>query len=83
MDKKNKTPEILLRALRQYSHNNGKGLLAGFDYNETVKIVQELSKKVDTLEKAIKSIIETWDENDGFIMDSDDIHKILKKLIQK
>ncbi len=34
-----KTPEILLPALRQYRHNDGSGLLAGFDHDETSKLV--------------------------------------------
>ena len=37
-----KTPDILLTALRQYQHNDCSGLLAGFDYEETIKIVLHL-----------------------------------------
>jgi len=33
-----KTPEILLPALRQYQHNDGSGLLAGFDHDETSRL---------------------------------------------
>jgi len=39
---KRKTPDILLPALRQYQHNDCSGLVAGFDYDETVKIVSLL-----------------------------------------
>ena len=41
---KQKTPDILLSALRQYQHNDCSGLVAGFDYDETVKIVSALQK---------------------------------------
>jgi len=34
-----KTPEILAPALRQYQHNDCSGLVVGFDYDETVKIL--------------------------------------------
>ena len=40
----NPTPDILLPALRQYQHNDCSGLLAGFDYDETVKIVESLKE---------------------------------------
>lgn len=36
----NKTPEILISALRQYQHNNPDGeLIPGFDYDEACKTV--------------------------------------------
>ena len=40
------TPEILIPALRQYQHNNCSGLIAGFDYDETIEIVNELNEIV-------------------------------------
>lgn len=40
-----KTPDILLTALRQYQHNDCSGLLAGFEYKETIKIVLSLLAK--------------------------------------
>ena len=40
-----KIPDILLPALRQYQHNDCSGLLAGFDYDETVKIVTSLQRQ--------------------------------------
>jgi hypothetical protein len=43
-----KTPEILEPALRQYQHNDCSGFIAGFDHNETSKIV-------NIMEKALKA----------------------------
>ncbi len=40
------TPEILLPASRQYCHNNGRGLMAGYDKKETDKIVSSLLQKI-------------------------------------
>jgi len=39
-----KTPDILLPALRQYQHNDCSGLLAGFDHDETCKLVTVMAK---------------------------------------
>ncbi len=39
-----KTPEILLPALRQYQHNDYSGLLAGFDYDEIIKIMNTVAE---------------------------------------
>ena len=39
--------------MRQYQHNDCSGLLAGFDYDETVRIVNDLRKKIDELEKQL------------------------------
>ena len=41
-----KTPDVLLTALRQYQHNDCSGLLAAFDYDETIEIVNELNEMV-------------------------------------
>lgn len=38
------TPEILYPALRQYRHNDGSGLLAGFDYKDTIELVNLMQK---------------------------------------
>ena len=40
------TPKILIQALRQYQHNDCSGLLAGFDYDDTVRIVSELESVI-------------------------------------
>ena len=40
------TPKILIQALRQYQHNDCSGFLAGFDYDETIRIVSGLQKRV-------------------------------------
>ena len=37
---------LLIPALRQYQHNDCSGLLAGYDYNETQKIVSVLLLKL-------------------------------------
>jgi hypothetical protein len=42
--------ETLLEASRQYCHNNGVGLLAGYDRTETERIVQGLLNKIKELE---------------------------------
>lgn len=36
-----KTPKMLWTALRQYQHNDCSGLLAGFDFNEIIRILAE------------------------------------------
>ena len=48
-----KTPSILIPALRQYQHNDCSGLLAGFDYDETIKIVSQLR---DAVLEAVKAL---------------------------
>ncbi len=42
--RESETPEILRSALRQYQHNDCSGLLAGFDYEETSKLVKLMEK---------------------------------------
>lgn len=56
MTHKLKTCEILLPSLRQYQHNDCSGLLAGFEYDETVRIVSLLQKKIKEQESEIKSL---------------------------
>ena len=55
MVRKRKTPEILHNAVRQYSHNDCSGLVAGFDYNETIKIVSLMQKALDAQSKLLVS----------------------------
>ena len=38
------TPIILHGALRQYKHNTGEGLLAGFDHDETASLFVLMEK---------------------------------------
>ncbi len=40
---------ILLPALRQYMHNDGSGLLAGYEYERTQQIVAELREECEHL----------------------------------
>lgn len=54
MENELKTPEILLPALRQYQHNDCSGLLAGFDYDETVKAVAMLNKDIMVLKGKLR-----------------------------
>lgn len=44
-----KVPENLLPALRQYQHNDCSGLLAGFDYDETIATVNALNSEIERL----------------------------------
>ena len=51
------TPDILVPALRQYSHNDNSGLLIGFDYDEIVKIFQKLNADRNAvLDEAIEAL---------------------------
>ena len=50
---KPKTPEILFDALRQYQHNDCSGLVAGFDIDETIKIVVSLQAKLEAAEASL------------------------------
>lgn len=57
------TPKILLKALRQYAHNTRVGnLFAGFDYDETVKIVESLEKIL------ADTIVDSNDQRHNFVM---------------
>lgn len=49
-----KTPSILIPALRQYQHNDCSGLLVGFDYKETIKIVTAIQARF--VEQALEAI---------------------------
>ena len=51
-----KTPDILLTALRQYQHNDCSGLLVGFDYEETIKIVIEMRMLIMDLQATVRTI---------------------------
>ena len=53
-----KTPDILIAALRQYQHNDCSGFVAGFDYDETVGIVRAIEAQRDELLAALKPILE-------------------------
>jgi hypothetical protein len=57
------TPKILYKALRQYAHNTRVGdLFAGFDYDETVKIVESLEKIL------ADTIVDSNDQRHNFVM---------------
>lgn len=49
-----KTPDILIAALRRYQHNDCSGFVTGFDYDETVMIVKSLKTQRDELLAALK-----------------------------
>lgn len=55
-----KAKTVLLPAIRQYCHNTGKGRLAGYDKDETEKIVEGLiidRKNFRTVRHAIYTLI--------------------------
>ena len=58
-----KTPSILIPALRQYQHNDCSGLLAGFDYDETIKIVSQLRDAVLEAVDNMKSVFASGGAN--------------------
>lgn len=61
-----KTQDILLSATKQYQHNDCSGLVRGFDYAETIKIVDELQNTRDALIKDIAiSFYYSWSNAKG------------------
>ena len=48
------TLTLLVPALRQFQHNDGSGLLAGYDRNETERIVAGLAARIQQLEAELK-----------------------------
>ena len=52
MRQEKEIPKILLPALRQYQHNDGSGLVIGFDRDETVKIVNMLLEAIEAQSNA-------------------------------
>ena len=53
LDARKEAESMLINALRQYQHNDGGGLVVGFDYHETIKIVENLFQKIQTLHRDI------------------------------
>lgn len=53
-----KASVLLLPALRQYMHNNGSGLLAGYDCAEVDRIVDELIARSEAAEAMVSARIE-------------------------
>lgn len=45
---------LLVSALRQYQHNDCSGLLIGYDYSETQKVVTEIYLQLEKLRATIK-----------------------------
>ena len=45
--------ELLMPALRQYRHNDDRGLVTGYDQRETQKIVMALLDRVEQLENGL------------------------------
>ena len=55
-------------ALRQYCHNNGEGLLHGYDKKETDKIVSNLLVKNEILTNALQTVmgeLAQWNLTEG------------------
>jgi len=44
-----KTPDILLTALRQYKRNCGENFIAGFEYEETIRVLKIKEKEIAEL----------------------------------
>ena len=60
------TKDILIPASRQYQHNDGSGLVKGFDYDEITKIVNELQKTRDALIKDVAiTFYYSWHNSPG------------------
>ena len=64
-----KTPKILERASRQYQHNNCSGLVPGFDYKETIKIVNVMTKALKAQSRLL-TVLSGWkvSHRNGFLM---------------
>lgn len=62
---------ILLPALRQYMHNDGSGLLAGYEYERTQRIVAELQEERNTLRIVAGSVCGERDTLRQQLADSD------------
>jgi len=65
-----KIPKILIPALRQYRHNDGLGVVHGFDYNETIKAFtldrNATQDEAKPIESALKALVELKDYKDEF-----------------
>jgi len=48
--------EILIPALRQYMHNDGSGLVAGYDIEETDKAVGDLIEVIKVLRQTVMEV---------------------------
>ena len=51
------TPEILIPALRQYRHNNGEGLVFGYDKDEVEKLVLEQQKTIENMAMLMRMML--------------------------
>ena len=58
LDAGKEAESLLIKALRQYQHNDCSGLLVAYDYDETQKIVTELCQKIKILEDTNERMVE-------------------------
>ena len=85
------TPKILLKALRQYAHNTRVGdLFAGFDYDETVKIVESQAKEIEGLRENINStntfiteILDNYEQYSKYGKPACDLLDIIQETLSK
>ena len=56
----------LTKAIRQYSHNDGSGLLIAYDKEETEIVVNELSLRIEKLEFALGQLINVAGQCDSW-----------------
>lgn len=49
-----KAKQLLLPACRQHMHNDGSGLIPAYDYEETIKIVENLLERSDNSDYAVQ-----------------------------
>jgi len=72
-----KTPKVLQPALRQYQHNDCSGLIAGFDYKETVEIVNTMEKTLKVQSCLIKENKQLTINEQWLINQIDVLHDLL------
>ena len=73
-----KAPDILHVASRQYQHNDCSGLTKGFDYKETISIVEKLEIDIEILKAGINSANNYLEcEDDSLSLDAQD--EVLKE----
>lgn len=74
-------PESLIPAIRQYQHNDGSGLVFGYDRDTTDQIVDTLTQQRDALAEALRGLVGHYDSMyDPGIADSRcTIDDVLKK----
>ncbi len=52
-----KANDLLIPALRQYMHNDGSGLVFGYDKDEIDKTVGDLIERIESIEDAVMALL--------------------------